>query len=123
MVILIRLLSTSVKHAVLAVTDKHICFFFFHFLCHCNSKGARIRVSCAPSHGQAEATSFLTTTGFGTFTSTANSDDDDIEIVVIVSCLTMSGLACSLLQWFSDDGRDCSESPFSGSSDERHLSL
>ena len=28
MVILIRLLSTSVKHAVLAVTDKHICFFF-----------------------------------------------------------------------------------------------
>jgi hypothetical protein len=31
MVILIRLLSTSVKHAVLAVTDKHICFFFFTF--------------------------------------------------------------------------------------------
>ena len=70
MVILILLLFTYVKYAVLAVTDKHICLFF-HFLCHCNSKGARIRVSCAPSHGQAEATSFLMTTGFGMFTSTA----------------------------------------------------
>lgn len=31
MVFLTRLLSTYVKHAVLAVTDKHIWFFFFPF--------------------------------------------------------------------------------------------